>query len=128
MIARKHCLLFCLLGLSLFCSCHVGRFFIYNFADIKDYKKFPKIDIDKQGQPFLFTTKDERDSVKLPSKVTVKKKEYGFRQFLDKTKTVAFIVIRNDTMLYQYYGQGYTESSMHHLSLWLNHLFQCCSV
>ena len=112
MIGRNLTLWILLFGTSLFCSCHVARFFIYNFADIRDYKKFPKIDIDKQGQPFLFTTKDEHDSVKLPSKVTIKKKEYGFGQYLDKTKTVAFLVIRNDTMLYQYYGQGYQESSI----------------
>ncbi len=99
-------------GMSLLSSCHVARFFIYNFADIRDYKKFPKVNIDRQGQPFLFTTKDERDSVKLPFRITVKKKEYSFRPFLEKTKTVAFIVIRNDTMLYQYYGQGYQESSI----------------
>ncbi len=98
--------------MSLFCSCHVGRFFVYNFADIRDYKKFPKIDIRKEDQPFLFKTKDGHDSVRIPTSVTVKRKEYDFRQFLDKTKTVAFLVIRNDTALYQYYGQGYEESSI----------------
>ena len=104
--------LFLSIAFCLFSSCHVGRFFIYNFADIRDYKKFPKVDISKQGQPFLFSSKDDRDSVKLPSSITVKKTEYGFKPFLDKTKTVAFIVIRNDTILYQYYGQGYKESSI----------------
>ncbi len=112
MIRRNRLALCFLLGMSLFCSCHVVRFFIYNFADIRDYKKFPKIAISKQGQPFVFTAKDDKDSVKLPATITVKKREYSFQPFLDKTKTVAFIVIRNDTVLYQYYGQGYTESSI----------------
>ena len=112
MIARSFRFWIFLFGMSVVCSCHVARFFIYNFADIRDYKKFPKVDINKQGKPFLFSNKDERDSVKLPSRITVKKTEYSFRPFLDKTKTVAFIVIRNDTVLYQYYGQGYKESSI----------------
>lgn len=102
-----------LAGVSLlFSSCHVGRFFIYNFADIRDYKKFPKIDIPRQDKPFLFAAKAATDSVKTPKSIAIKKKEYDFTGFLDKTKSVAFLIIRNDSLLYQYYGQGYTESSI----------------
>ena len=95
-----------------FSSCHVARFFIYNFADIRDYKKFPKIDINRQDSPFHFFAKTKGDSVKLPTSITVKKKGYDFTSFLKKTKTVSFIIIKNDSLLYQYYGQGYTESSI----------------
>ena len=110
---RKAQLYICLfIGISIFYSCHVARFFVYNFADIRDYKKFPKVDIKKQGQPFLFSVHDSKDSVKIPLTVNVKKKQYDFNGFLKKTKSVAFMIIRNDTVLYQYYGQGYTESSI----------------
>ena len=104
--------LFLIAGICLFSSCHVGRFFIYNFADIRDYKKFPKIDVKKQDKPFLFQAKDEQDSVKTPKSISVKKRQYDFEGFLHKTKSVAFLVIRNDSLLYQYYGEGYTESSI----------------
>ena len=107
---RKY--LFILVGLSLLSSCHVGRFFIYNFADIRDYKKFPKQIIKKQDQPFLFSAQAPGDSVRLPKHISTKRKSYDFENFLRKSKSVAFLVIRNDSLLYQYYGQGYTGSSI----------------
>ena len=33
-------------------SCHIARFFYYNFADMRDYKKFPSQKIDKPLKPF----------------------------------------------------------------------------
>lgn len=93
-------------------SCHVGRFFIYNFADIRDYKKFPKIDIKKGDKPFVFPVSDTQLSAKIPKDVTIKKRKYDFDGFLKKTRSVAFIIIRNDTILYQNYKCGYDETSI----------------
>ncbi len=42
-------LLFCLA-----CSCHMGRFFYWNFADIKDYKKNPSLPVRSGGETFYF--------------------------------------------------------------------------
>ena len=103
---------FLLAGISSLYSCHVVRFFVYNFADIRDYKKFHKDDIKKEGAAFIFSPKAANDSVKVPREVSVKKKKYDFKSFLKKTKSVAFVVIRNDTVLYQDYEHGYTEASI----------------
>ena len=35
-------------------SCKVGRFFVYNFADIKDHKKFPARTIENGETQFQF--------------------------------------------------------------------------
>ena len=39
-------------------ACHVGRFFIFNFADSNDHKKFPKIAVNKAEErpPFQFAS------------------------------------------------------------------------
>lgn len=91
-------------------SCHVGRFFIWNFADIHDNRKFPANKILPQGTPYAFTP-GKPDAVRLPKAIRYKGKEQDFEQFLIKTKTVGFMVIRNDSVLYERYLDGYSETS-----------------
>ena len=38
----------------IFSSCHVARFFYWNYADVNDYKKFPAKTIETNNQPFQF--------------------------------------------------------------------------
>lgn len=89
-----------------FQSCHVGRFFIYNFADSRDYKKFPSKPIYKAVTPFYFTDVSSRHLLKLPSSVKRRSRTFDFETALRKTGTLAFLVIRNDSILYQWYRPG----------------------
>lgn len=95
-----------------FSSCHVVRFFVWNFADIKDYKKFSKIDMPKGGAEFKFANVGKDTKVILPKEVTIKKKKYDFKSYLKKSKTVAFLVIRNDSVLNEEYLGGYSKESI----------------
>ncbi len=108
-IASLCCLLCC-------SSCHVGRFFIYNFADIKDYKKFPAHTVARNGAAFRFISsaniRNDSAIIRLPREVTVKDKQYTFEQYLERTKTVAFLVIRNDSLYYEKYFDHYDQSSI----------------
>lgn len=96
----------------IFQSCHVGRFFIYNFADIKDYKKFPFKEIKKSVSPFYFTEASLLKFFKLPKVMQHKSKSYSFEDALKSSKTVAFIAIRNDSVLYEWYAPKYNPSSI----------------
>lgn len=106
-------LICCLLCCS---SCHVGRFFIYNFADIKDNKKFPAHSVAKGATEFHFTPAENShgDSaiVKLPKEITIKNKRYSLEEYLEHTKTVAFLVIRNDSLYYEKYFYNYNQNSI----------------
>jgi CubicO group peptidase (beta-lactamase class C family) len=98
-----------LLTLLLMQSCYVGRFVYWNLADIRDYKKFPYMMVDKPEQPFKFktdTTKYKFDTI------TYKGVLYKFDDFLEKDKTVAFLIIKNDTILYEKYFDNYNEASI----------------
>jgi len=106
----KQILAAALLSLTL-SSCHVVRFFTLNFADIKDYKKFPKVAMHKGESHFHFYT-NTASSVKLPEHVPFKGKYYDFEQLLDKSGTVAFLIIRNDTLLYENYLHKYDQASI----------------
>lgn len=94
-------------------SCHVGRYFIWNFSDINDNKKFHAMPLTRQGTPFLFhTTSGTSTTVKLPKSIKIKNREYDqFDKMLENTKTVAFLVIRNDSLLYERYFHGYARST-----------------
>jgi CubicO group peptidase (beta-lactamase class C family) len=104
-------ILFLLLTIS---SCKVGRFFIYNFADINDHKKFPKRDIEKSNLPFYFHHKINPNyaSSKISIPTNGKNKNYLFEDYLKINNTVAFIIIKKDTIVYEKYFDGYDKESI----------------
>jgi len=96
-------------------GCHLGRFVIYNFAGINDYKKFPQKEITKKGESFQYHYGPDSLSRKISElKITGEKfGTKGLSNYLDEeTKTVAFIVIKNDTILFEKYYEGFDESSI----------------
>jgi len=107
--------LFILLLSFLLSGCHLGRFVIYNFAGINDYKKFPQKEITKAGAPFQYSNGPDSLDQKI-SAMPISSEAFGtldLTNYLDKeTKTVAFIVIRNDSILYEHYFEDYGESSI----------------
>ena len=102
--------------LLLLTSCHLGRFVVYNFANITDYKIFPEKEIKTAGEVFYFEEKqdsklgDKIDNISLNSE---KFGELQLTEFLDKqTETVAFIVIKSDKIIYEQYFEDYQEESI----------------
>jgi len=93
----------------LFSSCKVGRFVIYNFADIKDYKKFPSRPLTAPSAKFEF---DSTTHGKVPKSININGKETKFPTFLEDNKTVAFLIIHNDTIQYEQYFSGYDKTSI----------------
>ena len=90
-------------------SCKVGRFFIYNFADIHDYKKFPNRTAHNDSITFQFAVAEKG---RVPKEVGVAGKNYPFEPYLKDNKTVAFFIIQNDTIQYEKYFRGYDQSSI----------------
>lgn len=101
------------LVILIFCmqSCEVGRFIIYNFADINDYKKFPKREIEKGQTSFQFPM---ATNPKAPKKYKNDSTgvELSFDDYLKKDKTVAFVIIHNDSIQYEKYFYGYDKASI----------------
>lgn len=98
------CLLF------LFSSCRVGRFVFYNFADIKDYKKFPSRTLKNDSVKFLF---NKSEAGKFPKTVDLgENRIVPFDKFLKDSKTVAFLIIKNDSIQYENYFNGYDQTNI----------------
>lgn len=93
-------------------SCHVGRFFIFNFADSNDYKKFPKIAINNHPDsiPFQFANHPNAQTCEL--NLTIQGKEYTKEQWMKKTGTIAFIIIQKDTILAEAYHHPKGEKAI----------------
>ena len=102
-------ILFGVLLILFLSSCKVGRFVIYNFADIKDHKKFPAREIEKPEESFTFA---KLDTLKPPRQITIKGDSLEWREFLKDQKTVAFLIIRNDTIIAEDYLYDYDEASI----------------
>ncbi len=103
---KSFLLLFLILLLA---SCQVGRFMVYNLADIRDHKKFPAREIHRQGEVFQF---HPTDRFKVPDTVTVgKDRRMPFMRFLDESGTVALLIIQRDSMLFEHYAKGYDAGS-----------------
>ena len=94
---------------SVFTSCKFTRFVVYNFADIKDYKIFPTREIENGSVEFQFY---ETEAGNAPENLWIDGMTYPFESFLEDTKTVAFLIIQNDTMQYEKYWRGYDEASI----------------
>lgn len=90
-------------------SCTVGRLIIYNFADIGDYKKFPERSINKGTEAFQFSNSENGQS---PKGLTINGKQHTFDAYLGSHKTVAFLIIQNDTVKYEKYFAGYDKASI----------------
>lgn len=89
-------------------SCKLGRFVVYNFADIKDYRKFPSRAVISNDTKFKFHT---TDNGKYPKsfKWGNKPDSVSLDWILEENNTVAFLIIKNDTIQYEKYFNGYSQ-------------------
>ncbi len=108
------------LGLVLFLvSCgSAGKMLRYGVPNVTDHQIFPKAALVPSATPFKFHKVSEeyqlppadlwacgdKPSYKLVS-------DYAPEKFLEETGTLALIVIRRDSILYEYYGNGHSRDS-----------------
>jgi CubicO group peptidase (beta-lactamase class C family) len=90
---------------TLFTSCQLGRFVVYNFADINDHKKFQSRPLTAHSSPYNFQT---TNSVLIPKELN----GIPFDKYLEENKTVAFLIIKNDTIQYEKYFKGHDKQSI----------------
>ena len=102
------------ISLFLLSSCHVGRFFVWNFADVKDYKKFPSVPIAKDSN-YVFQFAEPGPDFKMPfnnPRIRIDGKEKPFEEALQKEGTAAFLIIHQDTIIYEHYFKGFDTASI----------------
>ncbi len=83
----------------------------YLHADIDDYKIFPSVEINTGNEPFTF----EAGNKKILGEYFIDKKDSSslkLDEYLSKTSTTAFLVIRNDSILFEKYYNGYDREQI----------------
>lgn len=106
---RKYLFLVAIMLITTLDSCKVGRFVVYNFAGIKDYKIFPARNIEKGATTFYFSTTEKG---RTPKQLSIEGKSYPFEEYAGDNNTVAFLIIQNDTIQYEKYWEPYDETSI----------------
>ena len=100
--------LFCLS----FTSCHVVRYVFWNYADVTDYKKFPTDSIRASLTPHFLPRLLLQKPLHTPEKTSNTKDSDDLNLFLAEQKTLALIILRNDTLIYEKYFKGYNRNSV----------------
>lgn len=104
-----------IVGLALtLSSCHVGRMIVYNVADANDYKKSPQLPLTKPATSFRFAENISAtlDTSLFPKNLIADDKITDFNSLFSETKTTSFLIIRNDTILFEQYFLGCDQNSI----------------
>jgi CubicO group peptidase (beta-lactamase class C family) len=94
----------------LFQSCAL----FYKFPDINNYKDFPYTTISHGNPPYLFEQGNSHifDTLLVKGDRTRDTVYVTLDEFLKTTKTAAFVVIRNDSILFENYYNGYERGQL----------------
>jgi CubicO group peptidase (beta-lactamase class C family) len=88
-----------------------GRMLIHGFSGVEDYRIFPGREIKASPQPFIFHDKKEEgpvtDRLAIPGHDGI-----DLETILRGTGTLAFLVIQDDSLLYERYFDGFTKDSI----------------
>jgi len=89
-------------------SCTLMRIVIYQYDDLRDYRKFPCRHLSSDSVKFTFQ-KIENGYVPAGFK-SGNNEPVSFGDFLESKETIAFLIIRRDTIIYESYFDGYEET------------------
>jgi CubicO group peptidase (beta-lactamase class C family) len=92
------------------------RAIYYNIPDIDDHKIFPARTI-RHNESNVFRFYKAENANDFGKEILVNNKSFGaqvvdLESFCDFTHTAAFLIIRNDSVIYEYYGDGYSDSTL----------------
>lgn len=97
---------------------YAGRLIMWNIAGIEDYRKFPFREVNASPAPFRFTRDPSVEQKYACVFDTIEYPYYGrpkmadFDSFLASLHTTAFIVIKDDVILYEKYFHGHSRDSI----------------
>jgi CubicO group peptidase (beta-lactamase class C family) len=87
----------------------VFRIIRYNTSGIDDYKIFPSKSLQASQKPFHFQVSS--DETRIPQIITVGEKDISLDTVLQSNDTTAFLIIKDDTIVFERYYNGGSQSS-----------------
>lgn len=117
--AKKSCLKNIILGFEfafvalLLSGCTFGRTIFWNLAGQKDISRFPATTIKADTATFDFKAPKENRTLFIDQYSSVGSNSIPLHVFLNRFKhNLAFLVIQNDTMIFENYAEGYDRESI----------------
>ena len=92
---------------------YMRRFILWNESDSMDYDKFPSIEIQNQGPVWEIPVADTEAALS-PISYTIKGKKvaHAIDKLNDTLQTTSFIIIQNDSIIFEKYYSGYERNSI----------------
>ncbi len=87
----------------------------YNLPDEKDAKRFPYRTVLQGPDSSIFSFKKANDTPDVVKHIRIENKSLNatgvtLNQFVKLHKTISFAIIRNDSLLYEYYADNYSAT------------------
>ena len=103
-------LILCVTTMCMYSPNFLGRVLTHWDSNISDYKIFPERIIEKSEKPYSYVKNINPDL----SNVTVEysNKQKSLSDFVSDTDSTAFIIVKNDKIIYEQYANGYNENSI----------------
>ncbi len=100
----------CVITMCTYSPAYLKRVLTHWDSKVDDYKIFPSRVIEKSQTPYRYEKDINQgiDEISLPSF----KRGKTLGEFLDKTDTTTFLVVKNDKIIYEKYANGYNENSV----------------
>ena len=99
-----------------FSSCTLGRYVWYNAAEVDDYKHFEQRKINANKKAFKFPYSQNKiiiDSIFPKKSIKVNGKTINsLKKHIEKSGTLAFIIIKNDSIVSEEYFNGHSKESI----------------
>lgn len=103
-----------ILLIVLFCSCKIIKPIILNLPDEKDAKRFPYRTVAAAANLAVFNFIKTTDTLAEIKNIKVENRAMNstgvsLNEFVKLHKTISFAIIRNDSILYEYYANNYNS-------------------
>ncbi len=97
-------------------SCKIIRPIVYNLPDEKDAKRFPYRTIQQALPSSVFYFMNNAETPQFIHDIKVENKAINstgipLNEFVKLHKTISFVIIRNDSILYEYYTSNYSAQT-----------------
>ncbi|MFM2374940.1 MAG: hypothetical protein RLZZ165_36 [Bacteroidota bacterium] len=98
--------------LLLLSGCTIGRMLVFNSSGIQDYQRFPSRTLAQSAEPFRFAQTDGSLIRNKDIRITHENHRWHLDSLLRRSRTVAFLVIQKDAILFERYFHGYDAASI----------------
>jgi CubicO group peptidase (beta-lactamase class C family) len=89
---------------------YVFRVIRWRTSDVYDYLKFPERSIEQAAEPFRFA--EQLNEGEIENAFETHPLVRDLETFIGETSTQALLVVQDDTLLYERYGQGFQRDSI----------------